>query len=837
MPSTAQGRAADPGVIPLDGDGWQLRGCLGEEWRWHTGPGKAWDAPHWYPARVPGSVLDDLWRAGQVADPYHERNSLLAEWVPARSWIYRRRLAVRPLAPGERAVLRFGGVDHAATVLVDGEIAAEHEGMFTPFDVDVTGWLAGGGEHLLAVVVHAAPPGEPQTGATGRARVHKARMGYGWDFCPRLVHQGIWRPVRLYLGPPPGRLDLAVSLSADLRTGTVEVAGPGEIRLLDEGALVARSDGGRLDVDAPRRWWPNGAGESYLYRLEVDTGHGVARRDIGFRHVELAPNEGAPTAAAGYCFVVNGRRVFGNGWNWVPIDPLYGVPRPAKLAHLLKLAAGARVNLLRVWGGGLIETAEFYRWCDRLGLLVWQEFALSSSAMGSIPPDDPGFVAMMTEQARSIVRRRRGHPSLAVWCGGNELAESVPGRDDVPLRDGDAPVLGALHRVARELDPGRAWFPSSPSGPRFLNRLDVIAADPDGQHDVHGPWEHRGLRAHYELYDAGTCLLHSEFGTEGMTSGRALAALIGPAHRWPADRSNPVYEHLGAWWNNAPLVAECFGRPIGDLDTLRRASQHLQYDGLRYAVEANRRRAFRCSGTLPWQFAESYPNAWCTAAVEHRGDPKPAYYGVALAYRPRHVCARFATCAWGGEREAWAEVWSWGGATRVNARFTDATGHTAAQQIFDLTAPANSAVSGATGGGDEPVRAGTIAVPLDRLRSDVFLLDLTAEGPGGETAGNRYLMTRADNLGPLLELPAADLELAAVPGGVRLRHRSGPAALGIVLTDTRPYDAPGWAVFADNVLHLLPGESRTVPVQWRDAPPDGRQISAEAWNARASLAL
>lgn len=813
-------------VIPLDGGGWQLRGCLGGEWRWHTGPGKPWDAPGWCPARVPGSVLDDLCRAGLVADPYYERNSLLAEWVPARSWIYRRRLAVRRLRPGERAVLRFGGVDHAATVLVDGEAAAEHEGMFTPFDVDVTDRLGDGGEHLLAVVVHAAPAGEPQTGASGRARVHKTRMGYGWDFCPRMIHQGIWRPVRLYLGPPPGRLDLAVSLSADLRTGAVDVAVPGALRLLDGERLVASSDGGRLSVDSPRPWWPNGAGEPHLYRLEVATGYGVTRRDIGFRHVELAPNEGAPPSAGRYCFVVNGRRLFANGWNWVPVDPLYGVPRPAKLAHLLKLAAGAHVNLLRVWGGGLIETAGFYRWCDRLGLLVWQEFALSSSAMGSVPPADPGFVAMMTGQARSIVRRRRGHPSLAVWCGGNELAASEPGRDDVPLGDGDAPVLDALHRVVRELDPGRAWFPSSPSGPRFLNRLDLIAADPGGQHDVHGPWEHQGLRAQYGLYDAGTCLLHSEFGAEGMASRRALEALISPERRWPADRSNPVYEHLGAWWNNAPLVAGCFGRPIGDLAALRRASQHLQYDGLRYAVEANRRRAFRCGGTLPWQFNESYPNAWCTAAVDHRGDPKPAYHGVRLAYRSRHVCARFATCAWGGEPEARAEIWVWGGADRVTARFTDATGFTAAQEVFRVAAA-----------GAEPVRAGTVAVPLARLRSDVFLLDLTAEGPDGGEAGNRYLMTRAADLGPLLDLPPAGLGLAPVPGGVRLCHRAGPAALGVVLEDARPYRAPGWAVFADNVLHLLPGESRTVPVEWRDAPVAGRRVSAEGWNARADLTL
>jgi beta-mannosidase len=810
--------------LVLDGAGWQLRGCLGEEWQWHTGPSERWDAAGWYPARVPGSVLDDLWRAGAIADPYHERNSLRAEWVAGRSWIYRRRLVIRPLRPGQRAVLRFGGVDYAATVLVDGTVVARHEGMFTPFDVDVTAGLQDGGEHLLAVVVHAAPDSEPQVGVTRRVRVHKPRMGYGWDFCPRLVHQGIWQPVRLYLDGVPPRLDVGTRLSADRSVGTVTIAVPGRIRLLDEGIPVATADGRRIDVPSPRLWWPNGVGEPHLYQLAVDTGTGPVTCEIGFRQVELRPNDGAPASAAAYCFAVNGRRIYANGWNWVPVDALYGVPRPAKLAHLLRLAAGAHVNLLRVWGGGLVETAEFYQLCDRLGLMIWQDFSMSSSSMGSVPADDPAFVSMMAAEARDIIRARRRHPSLVAWCGGNELAASVPGRDDLPLDDA-APVLGALHQAVRDHDPDRLWFPSTPSGPRFLNRLDIIAEDPEGLHDVHGPWEHQGLRAHNALYDAGTCLFHSEVGVEGMTNQRSLEALIDPGHRWPADRGNPVYEHLGAWWNNAGLVQRSFGRPLADLGLLRRASQHLQFDGLRYALEADRRRAFRCSGTLAWQFNESYPNAWCTAAVDYRGDPKPAYHGVRRAYESPHVCAQFDTWAWGGAAEASAEVWVWGGAARVTARFVDAAGRVAAAEQFQV-APR----------GDEPVRAGKITVALPRLGSDVFLLDLRADGPGGRPpARNRYLMSRTGDLGPLLDLPPAVISLRRAAGGIRLSHEDGPAALGVVLTDGRPYDAAGWAVFGDNMLDLLPGETRLVTVDWDAAQPAAGPVTAEGWNARACL--
>ncbi|MQA24718.1 MAG: hypothetical protein GEU94_04445 [Micromonosporaceae bacterium] len=140
-------------VLRLDGDDWQLRPCLGEEWRWHLTPDQPRNAPGWLPARVPGSVIDDLWRAGEVPDPYVGRNSLLLEWAPARAWLCRRWVDVPPLAEGDRAVLCFDGVDHAASLCLDGEQVAEHEGSFVPFQVDVTSQVASGGRRLLAAAL------------------------------------------------------------------------------------------------------------------------------------------------------------------------------------------------------------------------------------------------------------------------------------------------------------------------------------------------------------------------------------------------------------------------------------------------------------------------------------------------------------------------------------------------------------------------------------------------------------------------------------------------------------------------------------------------------------
>ncbi|MBA2384030.1 MAG: hypothetical protein H0V68_05130 [Actinobacteria bacterium] len=693
-------------MVTAAGGDWQLKGFLGDEWRWHLD--KPWDAPGWLPARVPGSVLDDLMRAGEVPDLYRERASLLAEWVPERAWVYRRRV-------GE-GTFRFEGVDHEATVFLDGEEICLHEGAFTPFEVE-----AGPGEHVLAVVVHAAPESEPQVGETSRVRVHKSRMGYGWDFCPRIVHQGIWRPV-------------TVGASPEVFPHVMLTDGLGSVEL--DGEVVLR-------VESPLHWWPNGMGEQHLY----DAGGFL----VGFRDVSFA----------GYELVVNDVRVPVKGWNWVPLDALYGVPRPEKLAHLLGVAARAGVNLLRVWGGGLVETPEFYEHCDRLGLLVWQEFSQSSSGIDSRPSDDPAFVELMAAEARQIVPRRRRHPSLAVWCGGNEL-------------DGDdsTPVLAALREVVEELDPDRAWLPTSPVG----------------EDDVHGPWEHQGLRRHNEHYDTRTSRLHSEFGVEGMTNRRALEAVIDEEHRWPADRSNPVYAHLGAaWWSNAPLVQEVFGGRIEDAETMRRASQWLQYEGLRYAVEATLRRG---AGTIPRQLNEPYPNAWCTTAVDYHGDAKPAYYGVARAYRGR-PSARFATSAWGGLGEARAMA-------AGPARFVDLDGTVVAET-------------------DE----GELVAPLSAFAHDVFLLDL-------DCGANRYVMTRTETLEPLLDLPRAAIEseLVALSNYLVLRHVSGPAAVGVIIEDARPYDAPGWVTFSDNVLDLLPGETLELEL---DGPVG--ELRIEGWNA------
>ncbi|MEO3778720.1 glycoside hydrolase family 2 TIM barrel-domain containing protein [Micromonospora sp. B11E3] len=712
--------------------------------------------------------------------------------------------------------------------------------------VEVTERL-GAGEHSLAVVVGPAPVSEPQVGYTAAVNVHKGRMGYGWDFCPRMVHQGLWAPVRLRT---TGALRLADAWARPTVTGaagrvavTVSVDGEhagatAECTLHDPaGATVAKAtvplDGATaevaLHVESPRRWELNGRGEAHRYALTVALrDRGGIRSDerrirLGFRDVRFRRDPGAPATALPYRLTVDGRPTSIKGWNWVPADALYGAVDEARLRHLLGLARDAGVNMLRVWGGGLVESSLFYDLCDEFGILVWQEFTQSSSGMRSVPSDDPGFVARMVAEAERIVPARRNHPSLAVWYGGNELQRA----DGVPLTDEDSPVLAALHEVVARLDPDRQWLPTSPSGPVFGNTLDSVRTSPE-QHDVHGPWEHQGLTDHYRLYDSGRSLLLSEFGVEGMSNVRAIESVVPAPRRTLPTTGDPVWDHLGRWWNNEPLVRQAFGDRLTDLAALSRASQFLQADGLRYAVEANRRRPESC-GVLPWQLNESFPNGWCTAAVDYFGEPKAAYHHVRRAYRPLHVCAALPAPRVTGDLAA--TVWAWwdtaSGPATVTARVVRLDGRQLAEAHWATRLDEG-----------RPQPLGELHCPAADLAGQPFLVDLSVTA-GAESRASRQLLTAGPDLGALLDLPparvATHLYTAGATWTLRLRHEGGPAVPFLRLLDARPAAEPGWVRWDDNAIDLLPGEERVLRGRWDGVAPEERRVRLDAWNLPTRL--
>ncbi|WP_285114899.1 hypothetical protein [Leifsonia sp. fls2-241-R2A-40a] len=869
-------------TISLDGDDWTIREALGDTAEWYLGAplpeagnnvaeaSAAIAAAHgWVPAQVPGAVVDDLHRAGEVPDPRVGRNSRAAEWVAERSWVYRRAVDLGAEVADGVAMLEFDGIDPGADVYWDGELLGSVSGLFHRLRLPLEAHQRSEGRHKLALRVHPAPDSEPQVGRTERVRIHAPRLGYGWDFSPRLRHQGVWKSARVrhgrallgdvvvrcrLEGPSSGEslsesgsngdqmsqlggfggggggvgvvdVEWEAPLAADdgsaERALSVTVSVAADDRTVAEVTVAAAAGAARLRIPDPQLWWPNTFGAQPLYTVTVALAdeEGEAdrtSREVGFRSASLVPNAGAPDDALGYTAVVNGVRVPLVGWNWTPADTLFGSIDQRKVEHLLGLAASSGARLIRVWGGGLIETEHFYATCDRLGLLVWQEFSQSSSGMQSAPSTDPGFVALMRAEAEALIPTRVHHPSLLLWGGGNELDEG-----GVPLSDDRSPVLGALAETVARLDPGRGWLPTSPTGPEFHNRLDRIHANPEGQHDVHGPWEHQGLVGHYTLANAGSNLAHTEFGVEGMTNLRSLEALIPEGDRWPADRTNPVYRHLGEWWNNADQVVALFGGRPDTLETLNRASQLLQATGLQYSVEADRRRFPRCSMVLPWQLNESYPNAWCTAAVDFRGDPKPAFFAVARAFERRRATLRVSRAAWEGERTASVEAWLWA----EDAVPSGLTVALRARGLDGTVAASREVVAPAVG---DPIAAGTLEVPVASL-PEVFVWEAEwRDAQGRPIDRERMLATTTADFAALFDVPAPELEVVReADGTVRVRNAGGVAAITVRLVDPRPAGEPGETGFLSvggDPRPLLPGEERAL------AADSGAPVRVEVWS-------
>lgn len=838
--------------IVLSGAGWRLRPLLPSAYLRPDLAAAAADPRGWLPASVPGSVQHDLWRAGELADPYAGRNSLAAEWAERRTWLYAHAFAAAPPAPGGRARLRLEGLDYTARVFLNGAELGEHANPFAPFEREVGALLRRDGPNELLVALAPAPDEQDQMGRTSLVRSLKPRMGYWWDFCPRLVNLGLgdvslelsgparvadlWARPRLSDDRSSAELRLEVELDAAAPAraalaATVELdgrpVGAAEAELdLPAGASRAEL---RISIADPQLWWPNGAGAQplYLARLRVSDASGGAPHDeravrFGLRTVELAPNATPDSGAPPYSFVVNGQKTYITGWNWVPIDALYSLPRPAKLRRLLQLARRAGANLLRVCGVGLIESAAFYELCDELGIMVWQEFPLSSSDIDRKPAEEPGYIARVVDMARRAIPQRRNHPALVVWCGGNEL-ESL---QKLPLDDSE-PVLAALRDVVAELDPGRHWLPTSARGRKPFNGLSSIRRDPDGLHDVHGPWLYEGLEAHYELYNAGSSLFHSELGAEALSNLAALRALL-PAGLLRLDAlDHPTWRHLSAWWLRREVWGAIFG-PVADLAQLVRASQFLQAEAVRYAIESNRRRAWRNSGSLPWQLNEPYPMAACTSAVDYFGRPRPLYAAVAAAFAPLALSARYETLAWGGRERFAAAIWSASAAghglaaAELSARVVGAGGAVYAELSARVAIPDNA-----------PAELARIELPLDEIGDEVFFLDLRLMAGGAERAASRYLFSRARDMAPLLALPPAALELRREPGGLSVINRGPVAALLVRVEDGRPAAAPGFASVGADHFSLLPGEERRVAVEWEDVPPGGRLLSVGGWNTES----
>lgn len=644
----------------------------------------------WIPATVPGHVHLDLVRAGVLQDPLHRLGEIGARWVDEADWTWRNVFAVSAerLAARDRGrhFLVFHGIDTLARVFLNGRLLGETENFFVAHRFDVTDLLRAGENEVRVEIDSALRAGSARADAylgdgrsergsrhyfnfPPRAFVRKPQYMFGWDWGPELVSCGLHAPVELLTVPVAEIVDWRMEsrftgpgiVDIDLQV-TVARYDP-EIPLRAGAALYASGDNtpeapvplgaGTYTITLPtivgqkvERWNPAGMGAQrrYLLNLRVwrDVGDDedgdremVAHRghSIGFREIELLREPDPDGAGEGFRFRVNGEDVFARGANWIPDGCFPGAIPASRLRERLTQARDAGFNMLRVWGGGLYESEEFYNLCDELGLMVWQDFPFACS---SYPDDDPLFVRNVRAEATAAVRRLRHRACLALWCGGNENVELHQGRWSGQRQAtrffGERIIHEILPDVLSQEDPGRPFWPNTPFGDAGEGN---VQNENFGTAHYWNVWHAKEPTSDgdWTNYAKSDCRFSSEFGFASPAGHAAWDSCTTDADRTVRSRVSRWHDKTRKGYETyLGFIAKHFPEP-DTFDDLIYYGQANQAMALSFGIEHWRRRRGRCWGTLFWQLNDCWPtHSW--AVVDSAGEPKLAYWAVKRAYAP-----------------------------------------------------------------------------------------------------------------------------------------------------------------------------------------------------------
>jgi beta-mannosidase len=423
---------------------------------------------------------------------------------------------------------------------------------------------------------------------------------------------------------------LLVSAGIDGRPGTPRTL---SIRIEGHGtsmekrvAVSGRAAHASVTFDRARLWWPNGYGDQPMYTAVLTLYEGSREVDeirvpFAVRTVRLVqrPDSGGRS----FILEVNRTRLFCKGADWIPSDSFLPRVTRSRYEKLLTLARDASMNMIRVWGGGIYEDDAFYELCDRLGLMVWQDFMYACGEY----PDHPAFLREAGREAEQVVRRLRNHPSIVLWCGNNEcewiFCKKNPAKGPDEMRG--APIFrDVLPRVVRRLDGTRPYWRSTPFGTGFPN---------DESNGNHHQWEVWSEWKDFRAYEANTARFVSEFGFQGPANRATLERALGPGDR---DPQSPVMEHHNKQVEGPErlfrFIAAHYTLPHSFAGFIH-AGQVLQGEALKCAVEHWRRRKFRTAGALFWQLNDCWPvTSWSVIDGDLR--PKAAYFYAKRFFAP-----------------------------------------------------------------------------------------------------------------------------------------------------------------------------------------------------------
>ncbi|MDQ1295799.1 MAG: beta-mannosidase [Actinomycetota bacterium] len=786
--------------------------------------------------QVPGTVHTDLLGAGLIRDITVDGVESDDLWIARARWVYRTTVESPP-APFTRAVIGFEGIDTVGEISLNGRPRLRVQNMFRTHEIDITTELRAGPvtvavelDSALAVAEAAEavnPLPRPDIYPMPYNQVRKMACSFGWDWGPATVTAGLWKPVSLTTWTTARLKGVQVSARAgdtpslSLRARCLGTAEALRVRLSgpvgdrDAGAELERTElertvavtGSAVELDLPvpgaRRWNPVGHGSQSLYDVEIDLLNDSGRvldrqvRRVGFRDVQLVQT---PQATGVSCELhVNGHRIWVRGLNWIPDDPFPHRIGRERLRTRIEQAVATGANLLRVWGGGVFESEDFYDICDELGVLVWQDFLFACAAY----PQDATTVAEVTAEAEDNVLRLRHRASLAVWAGCNENLWAYHDwgwQEDLAGRPwGLLYYTQILPDIVSRLDGTRPYVPGSPFSPGSRHPNDPSA----GSMHIWDVWNDRDWPAYAEH----TPRFAAEFGWQASANWPTISRGVGgPEHVAVADPALELHQKAGdgtdklarglAWHLPFP--------PTRGVEWVY-ATQCVQAGAVRFGISHLRSQHDVCSGAIWWQHNDLWP-AISWSLVDVAGRRKLAWYALREVFAPR------AALLTGGRPDATVTLvndtpdeWT----AEVRIRVLDAGGSGLAEVTRPRTVPAR----------------GHVRLPLG---------DVLPEGALGQTAGGQLVTAQVGTArstlwltgDPQVKLPEHRLvvdRVVPVDGGVDVEVVAGTLLRDLsLMADVEVAEAE----VDRQLLTLLPQERATFRVTGTGVS----QVPAERWS-------
>jgi len=815
----------------------------------------------WKPAVVPGTVLTTMLENKEIPDPFYGMNNKKIKDIYDTGRDYYTYWFVKDfkedVVPGQNIWLNLRGVNYSCDVFLNGiKLNKEtHQGMFLRQSYNITRQLSKNGNNRLAVIVYPSDPvGNPNGGQGGDGTIAKSvahQYVAGWDWIQpiRDRNTGIWDKVTIektgliriknphVITLVPGiRNPAGVQKPAIVKAST-ELENPlpttvnGILQYTINGQKVIKpvaiKGNSTLEVSLPdvvianpKLWWPNGYGNQHLYPSKIQfiiNGKDSDSEDIsvGIREISTEWN----TTTRSKQILVNGQRVFVKGGNWIISDAMLRFSDVRYDAEI-RFHRDMNLNLLRIWGGALTERPEFYQVCDKYGILVMQDFWGSGDCNGrwldpmkkddqwtrrKYPDDHDLFLKSAADQIKMI----RNFPSLAIWCGGNEI--TLPEDIMTPLRDSILPKLD-----------GTRWFVD------YSNSDDMSFNSLGGNGD--GPY---GIQSLPYFWNYRTWPFNSEIGSVGVGDFESLERFIPKENLSP-----PVYdpqtrrEKVDSVWNYHKYIGydkyiNQYGK-AKDAKDFGKKAQLINFDQYRGMLEGFSAHMWEWyTGLIIWKTQ----NPWTALRgqmYDYYLDPNACLFGLRAGSEPLHVMYNPADTAIAIVNNTFKHEYD----LMLSIKAIDLKGkEKSLGQVFVEIGPSTTR------------NILTIKKEIRELAKkegtflSLRLLNLKKE----VVSDNLYwLADESGNYSGLQQMGTTQMDIKArelMPGKIEvslINPSSNPIAffnrLSLVDPQTKKRILP---VFYDNnYVSVLPGEKKTVILEFTENKNINPVVSIEGWNVQ-----